>query len=223
VSLFVAGTGAGVGKTLVAALLMARYRREVALVYWQPIATGAALGRDRATLEMLVPGASTAAEAYLFADPVAPYLAARREGDRIEGAKVLARWRELRAIFPGAGFLVEGTGGPLEPLDDGGLLLADLMIPLALPVLLVARAGPGAVNHTLLALEALRRRELAVAGVVLSGPPDADDRRAIERCGEVEVVGEVPLLEQVDAPGVAAAAAELDTANALRPWLARAS
>jgi dethiobiotin synthase len=223
VSLFVAGTGAGVGKTLVAALLMARYRREVALVYWQPIATGADRGRDRATLEALVPGASTVAESYLFADPVAPYLAARREGDRIEGARVLARWRELRSTFPGAGFLVEGTGGPLEPLDEGGLLLADLMIPLALPVLLVARAGPGAVNRTLLALESLRRRELAVAGVALSGPADADDRRAIERFGEVEVVAEVPFIDPVDAAGVAAAAAELDPGNALRPWLVRAS
>jgi dethiobiotin synthase len=223
VSLFVAGTDTGVGKTVVAAAVLARYARELGLVYWKPVATGAAGERDRTTVEALVPGASTVAEAYLFGAAVSPHLAARTEGEHIEIARVLARWRELRSTFPGSGFVVEGAGGLLVPLDDAGTLLADLVGALRLPVLLVARSTLGTINHTLLTLEALGRRELAVAGVVLCGPPDKDNREAIEKFGGVEVVAELPWLEGVDAASLAAAAAELDPGGKLRPWLSRAS
>jgi dethiobiotin synthase len=222
-SVFVAGTDTGVGKTLVSALLLARYARELELVYWKPVATGAGVERDRTTLAELVPGAGTAAEAYLFADPVSPHLAARRAGESIELERVGARWRELRAVFSGAGFVVEGAGGLLVPLDDAGTLMADLVGALRLPVLLVARSGLGTINHTLLSLEALARRDLAVAGVVLSGSPDEENRKAIERLGGVEVLAQVPRLDEVNPATVAAAAAELDPTGALRPWLARAS
>lgn len=222
-SLFVAGTDTGVGKTVVAASLLARYARELGLVYWKPVATGSSVERDRETVEALVPGVSTVAEAYLFSDPVSPHLAARGEGERIELARILARWRELRSTFPGSGFVVEGAGGLLVPLDEAGTLLADLVVALRLPVLLVARSTLGTINHTLLSLEALARREVAVAGVALCGPPDPDNREAIERFGGVEVVAELPRLEAVDAASLATAAAELDPRGALRPWLGRAS
>ena len=107
-SLFVAGTDTGVGKTLVSALLLGRYARELELVYWKPVATGADTERDRTRVAELVPGAGTAAEAYLFADPVSPHLAARREGETIELVRIGARWRELSSVFPGAGLVVEG-------------------------------------------------------------------------------------------------------------------
>jgi dethiobiotin synthase len=222
-SLFVAGTDTGVGKTLVSALLVARYARELELVYWKPVASGAATERDRTRVAELVPGAGTAAEAYLFADPVSPHLAARREGESIELERIGTRWRELSSVFPGAGFVVEGAGGLLVPLDDAGALLTDLIGVLRLPVLLVARSTLGTINHTLLSLEALARRDLAVAGVVLCGPRDEENRAAIERLGGVEVIAEVPHLAEVNPATVAAAAAELDPAGALRPWLARAS
>ncbi|HEV8629976.1 MAG TPA: dethiobiotin synthase [Thermoanaerobaculia bacterium] len=222
-SLFVAGTDTGVGKTLVCALLLARYRRERQLGYWKPVATGADVERDRTTVEALVPDAATMAEAYLFADPLSPHLAARRCGQRIELPRIVSRWRELRATFPDVELVVEGAGGLLVPLDEEGPLLVDLIAALELPVLLVGRSTLGTINHTLLSLEALRQRELVVAGVVLSGPLDSDNRQAIERLGGVEVLAEVPPLAEVDAAAVAAAAAGLDAAGALRPWLARAS
>jgi dethiobiotin synthetase len=223
VSLFVTGTDTGVGKTVVSALLLARFAREMPLAYWKPVATGAADERDRRTIEALVPGAVTAAEAYLFADPVSPHLAARREGIPIEPARVAARLAELDAVLPGRGWVVEGAGGALVPIDEQGTSMADLAALLRLPVLLVARTALGTINHTLLSLEALARREVAVAGVVLCGAPDADNREAIERFGAVEVVAEVPLLGALDAATVAAAAVDLDPAGALRPWLQPAS
>lgn len=219
-SLFVVGTDTGVGKTLAAAALLARYGGERPLVYWKPIATGSTDERDRDTVAALVPGVATAAEAYLFGDPVSPHLAARREGSTIELPRVAARWRELRATFAPAAFVIEGAGGVLVPLDEAGTLLVDLVAGLGAPALLVARSTLGTINHTLLSLEALRARDVEVAGVVLSGPPDAANREAIERFGGVEVVGELPPLPEVSAATVAAAAREFDVEGALASFLA---
>jgi dethiobiotin synthase len=219
VSLFVVGTDTGVGKTVVAAALLARYRERLPLVYWKPIATGASEDRDRDSVAALVPGIPSAAEAYLFADPVSPHLASRREGVPIELARIAARWRELRATFAGSGFVVEGAGGVLVPLDEEGTLLADLVAAMALPAVVVARSTLGTINHTLLTLEALRSRVVEVAGVVLDGPPDADNREAIERFGSVEVLGELPPIPDLGPATLTAAARALDPLSLLLPWL----
>jgi len=210
VSLFVVGTDTGVGKTVVSAAILARYRERLPLAYWKPIATGASAERDRDTVAALVPGVENAGEAYLFADPVSPHLAARREGEVIELARVAARWRELRAVFPESGFVVEGAGGLLVPLDEPGTMLADLVAAIALPALVVARSTLGTINHTLLTLEALRSRDIEIVGVVLNGPRSPENCEAIERFGGVEVLGELTPIEALGAATLEAAARQLD-------------
>ncbi|MEA2692753.1 MAG: dethiobiotin synthetase, partial [Acidobacteriota bacterium] len=84
-----------------------------------------------------------------------------------------------------------------------------LLVAARLPCLLVARSTLGTINHTLLSLEALRARDLAVAGVVLVGPFNPANRRAIERLGRVAVVAEIPPLT-LDRAGIAAAARDFD-------------
>jgi malonyl-CoA O-methyltransferase len=219
-SLFVLGTDTGVGKTLVSALLLARYRESRQLVYWKPIATGARDERDRETVDALVPGIVSAAETYLYDEPVSPHLAAEREGEPIEITRISKRWRELRTIFAEAGFVVEGAGGLLVPLDADGTLLVDLAAAMALPVLLVGRSTLGTINHTLLSLEALRARAIQIAGVVLSGPRQPENVDAIERFGDVAVLGELEPLTTVGAAEVAAAALGFDEAGLLEPYLA---
>ena len=68
---------------------------------------------------------------------------------------------------------------------------------LQLPVLLVARSTLGTINHTLLSIEALRRRGLPLAGVVMNGPETPHNRAAIERYGDVSVIAEIPWLPSV--------------------------
>jgi dethiobiotin synthetase len=77
--------------------------------------------------------------------------------------------------------------------------MIDLMTALSLPVLVVARSGLGTINHTLLTIEALRARALAVAGVLMIGMPNAANRAAIERYASVAVVGELPPLQPLTA------------------------
>jgi malonyl-CoA O-methyltransferase len=94
--------------------------------------------------------------------------------------------------------VVEGAGGVLVPLNDTHLMI-DLIAHLKLPVLLVARSTLGTINHSLLSIEALRSRGIALAGVVLNGPEHAENRAAIEHFGKVPVVAQLPQLTDIEA------------------------
>ncbi len=112
--------------------------------------------------------------------------------------------------------VVEGAGGVLAPLG-GGAFMVDLMVRLGLPVLLVARTTLGTINHTLLSLEALRARGLAIYGVLLVGDENAGNAEAIGRLGRVEVVGRLAMLPALSASSVAEAAEALPAWNPRAP------
>lgn len=254
-SLFVTGTDTGVGKTVVSALLLARYAAELELAYWKPVASGAGGSqpeRDSAMIGSLAAlvGAEVEIrlEMHLLQDPVSPHLAARREGVVIDLDEIAAAWAGWQSVSPERGVVVEGAGGVMVPLNEkkmlgkgslsvgegafsgsplgaarsaGGELLIDLIALLELPVLLVARTTLGTINHTLLSLDALRRRGVTVAGVVLNGPANDDNRQAIESYGDVRVLATVEAVDLTPA-GLGAAAAAFDPAAELRRFLLRA-
>jgi len=190
---FVTGTDTGVGKTVVSAALAIRtgYR------YWKPIQTGP--DDDTAEVRRLA-GCEVFDRGVRLPDPVSPHLAAQRAGIRIElssASDLVACFQLLtdgrRQDLPRySGCIVEGAGGVLVPVNDSDTMV-DLMRLLALPIVVVTRSTLGTINHTLLSLEALRSRSLEVAGIVMVGEPNADNRAAIERYGKVRVLGEMPL------------------------------
>jgi len=198
--LFVTGTDTGVGKTVTSAVLMHRYRGLAPLRYWKPIQTGIEVDDDTAMVRRLGACAEQEilAEGVRLQKPVSPHLAARWAGRRIDLA-------ELRGTLPSGdtAWIVEGAGGLLVPINESQTM-ADWIACLALPVLVVARTTLGTINHTLLTLEALRTRGLRIAGVMMIGEPNADNRVAIEQYGNVPVIAEMPFLEPLD-PGLLAA------------------
>ena len=116
-------------------------------------------------------------------------------------------------------WIVEGAGGVLVPINDTEMM-ADLIGLLGLPALVVTRSSLGTINHTLSTLEALRSRGLAVAGVVMVGDKNDDNRLAIEQYGRVGVVGEMPRFDRMTADTLAHwAATELDPKEQLLEWL----
>ena len=198
---FVTGTDTGVGKTVAAAALMHRYRGLMPLRYWKPIQTGIEIDDDTATVRWL--GACLDEEilgkGVRLPKPVSPHLAAHWAGQRID----LVELRGLVGNDDGTTWIVEGAGGVLVPVNETQTM-ADWIAYLALPVLVVARSGLGTINHTLLTLEALQARSLRVAGVMMIGESNADNRAAIERYGRVPVLAEMPFLRPLD-PGLLAA------------------
>lgn len=217
-TLALVGTDTEVGKTTVAALVMARYGPSLGTAYWKPVASGADDGRDVTTVAELS-GAAVLDEEYLLRAPLSPHAAAALEGRSIDLARLTRALAHHRATHRDA-LLLEGVGGLLVPLTTTGVTWLDWHAAEGLAALLVARSTLGTINHTLLSLEALRARRVPVVGVVLNGPPNAGNRDAIERFGAVPVLAEVPPLNPLTPATVAAAAAHFDTAGALRPYLA---
>jgi dethiobiotin synthetase len=131
-----------------------------------------------------------------FREPLAPGVAAERREQVPDFQKTLDAFH----AFQGRSLVVEGAGGLLVPLDSQRMVI-DLIAALRLPVVLVARAGLGTLNHTGLSLEALFRRNLPVKAVVLSKGSESvdvseeDNPRWIARLYGVPVFGPVPFVQ----------------------------
>jgi dethiobiotin synthase len=217
-SLVVTGTGTEVGKTVASAVLALRYGTGGSLAYWKPVASGSLEGEtDSQAVRRLTAGqVEVLAETYCFEEPLSPHLAARLEARRVEPEGILKDFATHRRR-PGD-LLVEGVGGLLVPLTDEGFLVADLLVEMGLPCLVVALSGLGTLNHTFLTLEALRRRGLEVAGVVMNGPPNDENRRAVESLGGADVL-ELPRLAELTPESLVSAAAGFDPEERLRRFL----
>jgi len=190
--LFVTGTDTGVGKTVVtAAIALALKARGVGVRVVKPVQTG---DGDADTLRHLaeLEDSPDQIAPFSFRAPLAPLVAARLEGIALDLDAVASAVRRARGELT----LVEGVGGLLCPIGPDWTI-ADLAARLGLPLLVVARAGLGTVNHTLLTLEEGRRRGLEIAGVVLNGRVDestATNTELIEAFGGYPMLAEVPWL-----------------------------
>ncbi|WP_404378959.1 dethiobiotin synthase [Caenispirillum salinarum] len=193
---FVTGTDTDVGKTVASACLV----RALGADYWKPVQSGtddlpegdagtvaalAGIGPERIVPTVLA-----------YKAPLSPDQAAALEGASIDLDAVSSLPSRERPV------VVEGAGGVLVPLTETATML-DLMQRLALPVVVVARSGLGTINHTLLTLEALDRRGLEVAGVILVGPPKPMNRDAIIRFGGCTILGELPHIDPLTPEAVA--------------------
>jgi dethiobiotin synthetase len=197
---FVTGTDTDVGKTLVSAWLMTHLDAD----YWKPVQAGIEPETDSVTVRRLahVPAGRILPETYVLPEAMAPHEAARRAGITIDMTKLEAPATDRLLI-------VEGAGGLLVPLTDTDYVI-DLAAQLHLPVILVARSTLGTINHTLLSIEALHRRGLPLAGVVVNGPETPHNRTAIERYGEVNVIAEIPWLPELTRASLLEIEPELD-------------
>ncbi|MBI2212161.1 MAG: dethiobiotin synthase, partial [Acidobacteria bacterium] len=182
--IFVTGTDTGIGKTAVAAALVLRLRAVGPVGYWKPVATGWPEDDDTATVRSLARCCDEEIHdrGVRLATPRAPWHAASDAGTLVDVATILEHEPVDRSRF----FVVEGAGGLLVPLNERETI-ADLIIALALPAIVVARSGLGTINHTLLTIEAMRRRNIAIDGVVMDGDADLANRHAIESLSGVRV------------------------------------
>ncbi|MEV4473891.1 dethiobiotin synthase [Nonomuraea salmonea] len=192
--LVVAGTGSGVGKSVVtaavAALAVAR-KAEVAVV--KAAQTGVGAGDDGdVDRVMRLSGVRTTFELGRFPDALPPAAAARAAGlPPVSMSAAVTLVRELsesnRLV------LVEGTGGLLDRYDEDGATVADLARTLRAQVLVVVSPGAGTVNDTALTLEALAHRGLDLAGVVIGRWPAAPGLAERSAVADLEMLAARPL------------------------------
>jgi len=193
----VTGTDTGVGKTVVAAAIVAALTaRGLRVAPVKPVVTGLDEPEPGRPLdhELLAAAAGLddagAVTGLTFGPAVSPHLAAELVGITVEPARLVAA---ARSAAQGADVVVgEGAGGLLAPLT-GGYLIRDYALDLGLPLVIAARPGLGTINHTLLTIESARASGLGVLGVVLTPWPDEPDamqrsnRDTIAALGDVEV------------------------------------
>jgi dethiobiotin synthetase len=199
---FVTGTGTGVGKTVVAAVIaraLAREGREVAV--FKPALTGLAEpGEPDDEILRRAAGSNQTPEQvapYRFEPPLSPHLTAQLAGQTIDPAAL--REAAARAGEEAGALVCEGVGGLLVPLTPG-YLVRDFARDLELPVVIAASPGLGTINHTLLTVEAARAVGLQVCCVVLTPWPAGPEPIEISNRETIATLGrtEVAVLERID-------------------------
>lgn len=188
VGLFITGNDTGVGKTYVGALIareLAASRRRVGV--YKPVASGCRKGAGPLVSDDAValweaagqPGELERVCPQRFVAPLAPHLAARSEGKRIDSQLLrggLDYWREWSEIV-----IVEGVGGLMSPVGEEEFV-ADLAAEFGYPLVIVARNALGVINQTLqtLIVAATFRTGLPIAGIVLNRTSDSVDDLSID-------------------------------------------
>lgn len=170
---FVTGTDTDVGKTIATAALAAglKSRARTAAVY-KPIQTGTYDGSGDVDIVRRLAGLDDVYEGIRLAEAMAPVTAAARAGVALPTARDHATTiDQLSATHDHV--LVEGVGGLLVQLDEHGHTLADIAVAMAFPsaAVVVCRSGLGTLNHTELTIEALTRREIPIAGILVGSWP----------------------------------------------------
>ncbi len=210
--LFITGTDTGVGKTVVARLIVrCLVAGGVRVAVMKPVAAGSFMTADGlrnedalgllADSNVVLPYATV--NPYCLAAPVSPHLAARDTGTTIELPRIRENFRALQGCADCV--IVEGAGGWLAPLNDREFI-ADLAAVLELPVLLVVGLRLGCLNHALLTVAAIRQRRLIFAGWI-ANQIDPDFARVPDNLATLERhIGMAPIATVSHAPtGLAAA------------------
>jgi dethiobiotin synthetase len=195
VRIIVTGTDTGIGKTVFSAGLAGALDG----VYWKPIQAGIEEETDRATVLRLsgLPPERVLAEAYRLRTPASPHLAAERDGIVIDPDALVLPDTERPLV-------VEGAGGLLVPLTRK-VTYIDVMARWNARVVLCARTALGTINHSLLSVEALRARSIAIAGIAFVGDENQESERIITDLGRVRHLGRLPHLEPLTGPSLRAA------------------
>lgn len=166
---FVTAIGTDSGKTLVSAILTEALQGD----YWKPIQSGRD-HRDVETVSQLLNNGHSLCyeEAYLLTEPIAPHAAAKKDGLKITLADI---------SLPSNGgnhLIIEGAGGVMVPLNESEFII-ELAAKFDAEIILVSNNYLGSINHTLLTVQELKRRNLNVKGIVFNGIPNEEAESSI--------------------------------------------
>ncbi len=210
-AVFVTGTDTEVGKTLVTGLLAKHlWDKGYHAITQKWIQTGTRnlptdiavhlklMGKKIEDVEKYLPYTAP----YTFQLAASPHLAANSEKRKISTARIKSSFRTLSKKYDFV--IVEGLGGVLVPFNRKKLVI-DIAKELALPVIIVAKNRLGAINHTLLTIEALRSRHMKILGVIFNGQNEKENEVILEDNPKIvkaltgeKVLGNLPWLKDQD-------------------------
>lgn len=179
--LFVTGIGTEVGKTIIAAILTEALEAD----YWKPIQAGDLHHSDTDRVKALITNNRSIfyKEAFCLQEPMSPHAAAEKDGINVHISNI-------RAPKTNNHLIIEGAGGLMVPLNYEDCII-DLILQLNCEVVLVSRNYLGSINHTLLSIEALKKRGILIKGIIFNGAKNKDTEKVILKMANVSLLGRV--------------------------------
>lgn len=205
-SIFITGTGTGIGKTICSAVLAQALKAD----YWKPIQAGYDDGTDAGSVRDLVSNSKTVIhpEQYMLSLPASPHISARAEGITIDTNLIAAAHKRL----PDQNnyLLIEGAGGIMVPLNEKEFII-DLVKKLNAPAIIVSRNYLGSINHSLLTAMALAKYEIPVLGWIFNDQFMDYEDELVNWTG-IPKIGNIPWQDKVDKAFIAEQAERLGPA-----------
>ncbi len=200
----VTGIGTDVGKTVVSAIIAQALEAD----YWKPIQSGELENSDSHKIDRLTnDNVHILSERYRLTEPLSPHASAAIDGVHLQLS-------ELTLPETNRNLLVEGAGGLMVPINDTDLLI-DAFKQWNLPVIIVSRHYVGSINHTILTIEALQNRGIAIKGLVFVGDENKATESFILNHTKVPFLMRVPLVADVTTDFVQQQASILKELNCL--------
>jgi dethiobiotin synthetase len=189
--IFVTGIDTGIGKTLVSAILTEALEAD----YWKPIQAGDLNDSDTDRVRGLISNSKSVLhhEAYRLTQPLSPHAAAAAEG-------VVIDMDVVRTSIPPTGdrdLIIEGVGGVMSPVNDSYVVM-DLIKSLDADAVIVSKHYLGSINHTLLTIDAMRRKGLSIVGIFFNGKPVQSSVDFILRYSGMKPLGFIDEEKKVD-------------------------
>ena len=201
----ICGTDTDIGKTLISSFFV----KGLNSFYWKPIQSGIESQTDSQTVEKLaqLSKEKIIKEAYVFTKPLSPHWAAEIDQKTIN-------FEKLRLPKVQGSLIVETAGGLMVPITRNFLQI-DQIKQWNLPVILVCKSSLGTLNHTLLSIEALKRRNIEILGLVVNGQKHLDNPRTLVDFSGIPLIAEFPYIEKMDSNNLDILWKELDIKNKL--------
>ena len=192
---FISGTDTNVGKTIVASILI----KKLDFFYWKPIQCGFSENHETDTdiVQRLSGSNKIVKETFILKNPFSPNIASRIEKKKIclnDFSKFFALQKEL---------IIEGAGGLNVPINDKDMVI-DMIKFFSLPLILVCKTSLGTINHTLLSLEALKKKNVHLHGLIFIGNNMPETIKTISEFGSkiygktINIVAILPIFKQIN-------------------------
>ena len=178
--IFITGIGTDVGKTIASAIVVEALEAD----YWKPIQAGDIDNSDSHKIQRYISNDKTVIHnnSYKLNTPASPHYAAEVDGTKIELAKIIEPKTSNN-------FVIEGAGGILVPLNDSDCVID--LIQKEYKTIVVSRHYLGSINHTLLTIEALKTRNISVAGIIFSGDENKSTEEIIIKKTNCNYIGRI--------------------------------
>ena len=184
----ICGTDTDVGKTLISAFFV----RGLQSFYWKPLQSGTETETDSQSILRLsgITKDKVLKEAYIFNKPVSPHWAAEIDGKKIDKNSL-----DIPSIDDS--LVIETAGGLMVPITRNFLQI-DQIKKWDLPVIIVCRSSLGTLNHTLLTIEALKKRNIKILGLIINGEKHLDNPKTLKEFSKLPIIAEFPRLKNID-------------------------